>query len=104
MICPNATTTQISAGISASWATTSGSLIFFGCNTGKLYFKDARGQKLAFDFSSPVIRAAFITIAAYNPQLFTSSNGIESLEMMFIDHLGNVWGADATPTNQEYEL
>lgn len=73
-------------------------------STKTLSFKDSRGTKVAFDFSSPVIRAAFITAAAYNPQLFTSSNGIESLELLFIDPMGNVWGADATPSGNEDTL
>ncbi len=52
------------------------------------------GGKLgvAFDFSSPAVRAAFQTVNAYNPMLFADENGIGSLDIFFLDAVGNLWG------------
>lgn len=56
----------------------------------KVFFGDT--THTAFDFSSPATRAAFQVICAYNSKLFLSSEGIETLDRMFIDAVGNVWG------------
>lgn len=60
------------------------------------------GGKLgtAFDFSSPAVRAAFQTVNAYNPMLFADENGIGSLDIFFLDAVGNLWGGKADSSIQ----
>ena len=54
--------------------------------------EDGSGKKIAIKFNSSPYRAAFQTICAYNPGLFLSSSGIESMNGLFIDTVGNIWG------------
>lgn len=56
----------------------------------KIYHQST--SKLAFNFKEPAIRSAFQILAAYNPQLFIDSKGIDSLDLMLLDAVGNVWG------------
>ena len=55
-----------------------------------IYFNG--GSSLAFDLSEDVVRAAFQTALAYNPDLFLTKNGLESCKALFLDAVGNVWG------------
>lgn len=57
----------------------------------KVYFGTSN---LAFDFSSPATKAAFQTVASFNPKLFLDGNGLETLDALFLDAVGNVWGLD----------
>jgi len=50
------------------------------------------GKTLAIRFKSSPYRAAFQTICAYNPNLFLSSDGIQSMDGLFLDTVGNIWG------------
>lgn len=53
---------------------------------------------LAFDLDANVTRAMLQTVFAYNPDLFLSSSGIKSLSALYIDAVGNVWGATSAGT------
>ena len=64
-------------------------------DSNRVYYKDNTGKHIAFDFSSPATRAALQTMTAFNPDLFLNSSGLESLDGLFIDHLGNLWGVEA---------
>ena len=50
------------------------------------------GKTMAIKFNSSPYRAAFQTICAYNPNLFLSSAGIQSMNGLFLDTVGNIWG------------
>ena len=63
---------------------------FKSSNKSKVYFGDK--NHLAFDFSEDVIRAAFQTVLAYNPDLFLQRYGIEKCDVLFLDAVGNLWG------------
>ena len=65
----------------------------------KIYY-GIDGKNLAFDFSTNAIRAAFQTVLAYNPDLFLMKGGINSLDRMYIDAAGNVWGAKKSAFTQ----
>ena len=58
----------------------------------KFYYEKVSKSTLAFDLTEPTIRAAFQVIAAYNPKLFLDENGIQSLDLFFLDAVGNIWG------------
>lgn len=58
---------------------------------------------IAFDFSSDAMKAAFQVITAYNSKLFLDKAGIQSLDMLFIDAVGNVWGVDAGEYTEELQ-
>ena len=55
-----------------------------------IYFNG--GSNLAFDMSEDVVRAAFQTALAYNPDLFLTKGGLESCKALFLDAVGNLWG------------
>lgn len=61
--------------------------------TSKVYYGIKNESHIAFDFSSPAVKAAFQTIAAVNPDMFFSSKGIQSISMFYLDSVGNLWGA-----------
>lgn len=61
----------------------------------KLYYKDSSGRQVAFDFAAPATHAAFEVLSAYNPDMFLNKKGIESIDALFIDHIGNLWGVEA---------
>lgn len=71
-------------------------------NVSKLYF-GVKG-KIAFDFSSDAMKAAFQTIFAVNPDLFISDKGIQSLDVFYIDAIGNLWGATTESLPDNYDL
>ena len=58
----------------------------------KFYYEKVSKSTLAFDLTEPTTRAAFQVIAAYNPKLFLDENGIQSLDLFFLDAVGNIWG------------
>ena len=58
--------------------------------SSKLYFENT--SHTAFDFSANAMRAAFQTVFAYNPDLFLMDYGIASLDVFFLDAVGNLWG------------
>lgn len=58
----------------------------------KLNFKQDGATHLAFDFGAPATRAAFQVLAAYNQSMFMEKNGIDSLDVFFVDAIGNLWG------------
>ena len=70
-------------------------MIIFIIFCSSVYFNN--GANLAFDFGQPVIRAAFQTVLAYNPELFLSDKGIYSCNSLFLDAVGNVWGSTISP-------
>lgn len=58
--------------------------------SSKVYFGNK--SQLAFDFSEPTFHAAFQVVAAYCPELFLMKEGIESIDIFFLDSVGNIWG------------
>ena len=60
-----------------------------------------KGSKIALDFNSDAVRAAFQILNAYNPNLFSDANGIESLDFTFEDAVGNIWGGKLSDTTSE---
>ena len=58
----------------------------------QFYYEKVSNSTLAFDLTEPTVRAAFQIVAAYNPKLFLDKNGIQSLDMFFLDAVGNIWG------------
>lgn len=63
-------------------------------------------NNIAFDFGSSAIKAAFQTLAAYNPDLFLTQEGLSSANYLFLDSIGNVWATksvkDGYDFNNEY--
>lgn len=69
----------------------------------KLYFKNS--SNVTFDFSIPAYKAAIQVLFAYYPALFTRTDGIVSLDRLYVDATGNIWGLpnlDTTATNSKY--
>lgn len=56
----------------------------------KLYY--GSNSNITFDFSLPAYKAAIQTVFSYRPDLFLSAEGIVSLERLFVDAVGNIWG------------
>ena len=69
-----------------------------------LYYE--KNGNIAFDFSSSAMRAAFQTVLAYNPDLFLTSEGISSANILFLDSIGNLWASKSVKEgydiNNEY--
>ena len=70
----------------------------------KLYYKENGQTKVAFDFSVPATRAAFQVLAAYNQALFMEKQGIAEIGAMFIDAVGNVWGAKSSDSSLNMKI
>lgn len=70
-------------------------------SSSKVYFKTE--GNIAFDFSSDAVRAAFQTALAYNPDMFLMDNGIVSLDMLYLDASGNLWGATSNALPDGYD-
>lgn len=62
---------------------------------GSAYYYNDNSEKTAIRIDSPAYRAAFTTLACYNPSLFMSSNGLQAMTFLFLDQMGNIWGAKA---------
>lgn len=68
----------------------------------KIYYGST--SNLAVDFSDDSMRAAFQTLFAIMPDLFLSSSGIESLDVFYIDAVGNIWGGKSSSLPDNYNL
>lgn len=78
----------INGAVASSESAFNGAISEF--NSSKLYFENT--SHTAFDFSANAMRAAFQTVFAYNPDLFLMDYGIASLDVFFLDAVGNLWG------------
>ena len=88
----------IYGSVSGSDSSFDGSISKF--NSSKLYFENS--SHLAFDFGEDPIRAAFQTIFAYNPDMFLMDYGIVSLDVFFLDAVGNLWGGTSACIDPNY--
>lgn len=70
--------------------------------SSKVYYGST--SNLAIDFSDDSMRAAFQTLFAIMPDLFLSSKGIESLDVFYIDAVGNIWGGTKESLPDNYNL
>lgn len=69
-------------------------------NSSKLYFEN--NSNIAFDFGEDAIHAAFQTVFAYNPDMFLMDYGIASLDVFFLDAVGNLWGGTESCIDPDY--
>ena len=65
----------------------------------KLYYGNS--GNVTFDFAVPAYKAAIQVLYAFNPDLFASDKGIASLERLYVDAIGNIWGTPSI-TNSAY--
>ena len=60
----------------------------------KMYYGQKDDKHIAFDFSTPAVKAAFQTVCAYNPYVFLDYYGLYSIDALFLDAVGNVWAVE----------